>query len=208
MNIGISSIDGMKTNSCLFFFFFDVDFYRRERFNIVFYLQNTNREANKLPNKIWTKGIVIGIVMLFIGASVLPFVKNVRAEPTTVYVDDDFTASTPGWGYDHFNMIQNGVDGVAIGGTIIVYNGTYVENVMIDKPVQLYGENRNSTIIDGGNLTSTIRITADHVVFNGCTVINGNNVYPNAGIYLDNVEGSTTNHNTVSGNNGHGIFVM
>jgi len=41
-----------------------------------------------------------------------------------VYVDDDYNESTPGWGYDHFDSIQDGVDAVDEGGTVYVYIGT------------------------------------------------------------------------------------
>ncbi|MBE3136418.1 MAG: right-handed parallel beta-helix repeat-containing protein, partial [Thermoplasmata archaeon] len=133
---------------------------------------------------------------------------TVIVEIYDVYVDDNYNESTPGWGYDHFNTIQNGIDGVAIGGFVNVNNGEYHENVVVNKPVQLYGQDRDNTIVDGGNTTNTFTVTASHVVINGFKITNGNSVYPNAGIFLDHVEGSIINNNNVSGNNGHGIFVM
>jgi parallel beta-helix repeat protein len=73
----------------------------------------------------------------------------------TVYVDDDFTSSTPGWGYDHFSSIQAGVDAVDVGGTVFVSSGTYTESlgpnheyVRIDKSLTLKGENKANTIIN------------------------------------------------------------
>src|SRR5205807_7859199 len=70
--------------------------------------------------------------------------------PATVYVDDNWAGTTPGtdpdgagpatnFGCDSFATIQDGVNGVASGGTVIVYDGTYTENVMISKPVVLKG---------------------------------------------------------------------
>ena len=49
-------------------------------------------------------------------------------DPSFVYVDDDFTSSTSGWGYDHFDSIQDGIDAV-VGSMVYVYNGTYNEQV-------------------------------------------------------------------------------
>jgi parallel beta-helix repeat protein/putative cofactor-binding repeat protein len=77
------------------------------------------------------------------------------ALPTTVYVDDDYTAATPGWGTTHFGKIQDGIDGVAVGGTVQVYDGTYAadattgKGASITKSLTLQGQSRDGTIIDG-----------------------------------------------------------
>lgn len=46
-------------------------------------------------------------------------------QPNVVYVDDDFNPSTPGWGYDHFDNIQDAVDNVSDYGIVNIYYGTY-----------------------------------------------------------------------------------
>ncbi len=51
----------------------------------------------------------------------------------TVYVDDDYNPSTPGWGVDRFDSIQDGIDVVAIAGTVNVAEGRYDESVVLDK---------------------------------------------------------------------------
>jgi len=89
-----------------------------------------------------------------------------------VYVDDDFNESTPGWGYDHFDSIQDGVDAVAEDGTVYVYNGTYNENVIIDKTIKLKGEDENTTIIDGGGTDDVIHINADNVEISNFSITN------------------------------------
>ena len=82
--------------------------------------------------------------------------------PSIVNVDDDFDSSTPGWGYDHFSSIQDGIDAVDVGGTVYVASGTYNQPFMIpksaylyiDKSIKLIGENEDTTIIncpDQGN---------------------------------------------------------
>jgi len=75
--------------------------------------------------------------------------------PGTVYVDDGFTAATPGWGTTHFDTIQDGLDAVAVGGTVNVANGTYGADVGtgkcadITKSLDLIGESRDGVVIDG-----------------------------------------------------------
>lgn len=93
--------------------------------------------------------------------------------PDVVYVDDDFNSATPGWGYDHFNSIQQGIDAVDIGGPIFVYNGTYYENIIVNKKIVLIGENKNNTIINGGWTYNAISITSDSVNISGFTITNG-----------------------------------
>lgn len=58
--------------------------------------------------------------------------------PPTLYVDDDFDPSTPGWGVTHFDKINDAVVAATTYGTVIlVYAGTYYENVEVkDKSLQ------------------------------------------------------------------------
>jgi VCBS repeat-containing protein len=105
-----------------------------------------------------------------------------QAVPTIVYVDDDFNSSTPGWGYDHFSLIQAGVNPVAAGGTVNVAVGTYPEHVTINKSLTLLGagagiDPSSSTIMDGtslGTSTSGIQLLSGitHVTIEDLTVRN------------------------------------
>ncbi len=108
--------------------------------------------------------------------------------PDIVYIDDDFNESTPGWDYDHFDSIQDGIDAVNVNGTVYVYYGTYYENVVIDKSINLIGEDRNSTIIDGGGSGDCIEITSSWVNISYLSTINSG-VYStgNAGIEIKGV---------------------
>jgi parallel beta-helix repeat protein len=123
--------------------------------------------------------------------------------PLIVYVDDDYTSSTPGWGYDHFDTIQDGIDAVE-GSIVYVYNGTYYENIVIDKTINLTGEDRNSTIIDGGGSGNTLSITSNNVVLKDFTIQNGGDEWGVGGIEIlgDN---STILHNKII-NNKHGVY--
>jgi len=123
-----------------------------------------------MKNKLFKKGIVIGIIVLFVGTSAVPSTTEMEfryySQPDTVYVDDDYNETTPGWGYDHFDSIQDGIDAVNESGTVYVYNGTYYENVDINKDsINLVSENKNNTIIDGSTNTN-----------NGITIQNHDNV--------------------------------
>lgn len=71
----------------------------------------------------------------------LLLVKLAGTGPRTWIVDDDGPAD--------FHTIQEAINAASDGDTVLVRNGTYYEHVMINRTLQLVGENRYSTIIDG-----------------------------------------------------------
>ncbi|HEC77113.1 MAG TPA: hypothetical protein ENI33_07650, partial [Thermoplasmatales archaeon] len=110
--------------------------------------------------------------------------ENYLPLPNIVYVDDDFNSGTPGWNYTHFNKIQNGINGVAENGTVYVYNGTYYENVVINKSISLIGEDRNTVIIDGNNTGDVVYVTANNVSIRNFTIRNSGNNWRDSGIKI------------------------
>jgi len=70
--------------------------------------------------------------------------------PSVVYVDDDYTSSSAGghvWQYDAFAVIQEGIDVVASPGTVNVAAGTYTEQLLIQKSLNLVGTAGMATTI-------------------------------------------------------------
>jgi parallel beta-helix repeat protein len=116
--------------------------------------------------------------------------------PSYVWVDDDFNETPPGWNTDHFNSVQCGINAISPGGTVFVYNGTYNENIGINKPLIVIGENRNTTIIDAGETGDVVCISADRTNISGFTFRNsGMNPGQDAGIHI------IANYTTISENN-------
>lgn len=91
--------------------------------------------------------------------------------PSTVYVDDDNDPSTPGWGYDHFAKIQDGINAVKNNGTVHVKNGTYNENIAIFKTIDLLGEDKTATYIKATVSGDVVTITGYDVYMSGFTVM-------------------------------------
>ncbi len=128
-------------------------------------------------------------------------------QPHYVYVDDDFDQSTPGWGYDHFDNIQDGISAVnESNGNVYVYNGSYYENVIIDKSINIVGEDKNSTIIDGSNSGNTVHITADWVNFSNFKIQNGGGHPLFVGLRLES-DHNTISNNKISSNNVDGVWI-
>lgn len=85
-------------------------------------------------------------------------------------VDDDFNDMTTGFGSTRWNSIQKAIDNSDINDPIYVFNGTYIESVIVDIPCFLEGENKTSTIIDGDGSDDVILISSDGVTLKGFTI--------------------------------------
>jgi len=126
------------------------------------------------------------------------------ADPTTWYVDDDGGAD--------FTSIQEAINSPEVmnGDIIYVYNGTYYENVVVNKTVSLVGENENTTVIDGSGTGTIVRITANNVMVSNFTIRNGGHLgggtWPDAGIWIDNSHNATMKGNIIT-NSAFGVFL-
>ncbi len=90
--------------------------------------------------------------------------------PSIVYVDDDYTYSTPGFGIDKFIFIQHGVNHVQTYGTVEVADGIYDEpsNILINKDgIDVQGPNVPSFDSSGAIVEDTVIIKANGVSFSG-----------------------------------------
>ena len=72
-----------------------------------------------------------------------------------IFVDDDYTSITPGWGVTAFDTVQGGVNGAAPGNTVLVYPGNYVENVNVDRPLTLQSYAGTGDFASAVNLCAT-----------------------------------------------------
>jgi parallel beta-helix repeat protein len=136
------------------------------------------------------------------------FLQLTVAEPTDIdiYVDSSFDSSTPGWGITHFNQIQQGINAAPLNGIVFVYSGNYYENIVIDKPLKVLGENRDTTYIEGDSTGDVISISAENVNIFGFTIKKSGDSDNSAGIYL-NSNKSVIKDNVIL-DNYFGIFLF
>jgi parallel beta-helix repeat protein len=66
------------------------------------------------------------------------------------FSNSTITLYVGGHGPNNYSAIQDAIDVANIGDTIFVFNGIYYENIVIKKSIHLIGEDRESTIINGG----------------------------------------------------------
>jgi hypothetical protein len=71
---------------------------------------------------------------------------------------------------DHYSTIQDAINNVASGDAILVREGTYQENIVVNKTVTLLGQDLCSTFIDGGGEGDVISAEASDVLISGFTI--------------------------------------
>src|SRR5439155_1571139 len=81
---------------------------------------------------------------------------------TTVTVDDSGGAD--------FLTIQEGVDFAQAGYTVFIYAGTYPENVVVGKELEIVGESRAGVLVNGGG-SDGMTITAELVGLDTLTIL-------------------------------------
>jgi len=103
-----------------------------------------------------------------------------------------------------FVSIQQAINEVENGSTVYVPRGVYYEHVVVNKTISLVGENVSTTIIDGSNAGTVVRIVADNVTIRGFTVQNSGWGWYRNGIYVYRADNCEIKDNFLS-NNCHNI---
>lgn len=132
------------------------------------------------------------ILSLFIFLSLLSppvllaWKTNVKAEASVIYVDlRNILGPWDGTIEHPYRNITSALKNALEGYTIYVRNGTYVENLLINKSVSLIGEHTDLTIIDGSGNENVVVITAENVTVRNFTVRNSGGDAMNCGILLN-----------------------
>lgn len=150
-----------------------------------------HREGKSMKRKC----LVVGIILLFVGTCIIPATsqeieKSQTSRGNWLYVG----GSGPG----NYTRIQDAINESVDGDTVFVYDDSspYIENIDIDKSINLIGENRNSTVIDGDWIGDAITVTAGWVNISGFTIQNTTDQDPSLyyGIHVDSC------YNIISGN--------
>jgi parallel beta-helix repeat protein len=108
-----------------------------------------------------------------------------------------------------YNSIQQAIDASKDNDTIYVYDGTYYENLIINTSINLKGENKENTIIDGNQSNDTIRIDADNVSIQGFKITHAGSTYSSirdAGIEINSDNNSISECN-ITLNGYYGIVI-
>ena len=134
------------------------------------------------------KLIGIFVCTLLIGTAVLPVSGNVFMERTSKPTFTGDTLYVGGSGPNNYTSIQKAINDAEIWDTVFVYDDSspYYENVVVNKSIQLIGEDKHTTVIDGKEMEeAVVHINVDGVTVQGFTIQNGSSqTSPNYGIEI------------------------
>jgi parallel beta-helix repeat protein len=183
-------------------------------------------------NPLLKKGFTIGIVLLFVGTCIIPSTAQNFEKPLPTSRGNWLYVG--GSGPNNYTSIQDAIDASSNGDTVFVYDESspYYGELIVNKSIYLFGENRNTTIIDGLLFGNSMEITADNVTLSGFTIrdggfyvtrpwnmsgikVTGHNTIISDNIITQNAHGISfykTDHgnitrNIITGNNGSGIYI-
>ncbi|MCK5560510.1 MAG: right-handed parallel beta-helix repeat-containing protein, partial [Thermoplasmata archaeon] len=177
-------------------------------------------------DKIRQRSLSIGIMIILI-ISGYPLIFECGNHHSTARAE---IITVGQYGGANFTTIQDAIINASDGDIIYVWNGTYNENILIDKSLSLIGNSTENTTIDGGGSGDVVSITVDGVSITGFAIkgsgntigvdagiklssvdycdITGNKVFDNKeGILLNLADNNNIEHNLVSSNNNSGIYV-
>jgi len=155
-----------------------------------------------MKNKLFKKGRVVGIILLFIGMSVVSSAGNMIDKSKESVSFDGNTFYVGGSGPNNYTTIQSAIDAASDGDTVFVYGGTYVENVKVNKTINLIGEDKELTVIDSyGGIV--LELSANGAAIAGFTIRNGGYT---KGLFVNSDNNIITGNNIVD-NGWIGIFV-
>ena len=141
--------------------------------------------------------LVVLVMMASVFALSIPFVSDVRA--ATLFVG--------GAGPGNYTTIQTAIDAASPGDIVYVFNGTYFENVVVNKTMSLIGESVDTTVINAGGVGDTVYLTASWANITGFTITGSQAGGIEAGIRLRCAHNCNVSGNNVSGN-GFGITLL
>ena len=115
-------------------------------------------------------GILICMLLIITVLPVSGTLYMERAFEPTLFEGN--TLYVGGSGPNNYTRIQDAIDNASDGDTVYVYSGYYFENITINASINLIGEDKNSTIIDGYESGTVITILADSVTIIGFAIQN------------------------------------
>lgn len=141
------------------------------------------------------KLLVVGIIVLFIGLCFIPSSSSIILYKSIISLSRGDILYVGGSGPGNYSTIQSAINAAFSGDTVFVYNGTYYEEIYINKVINLIGENKNTTVIYLNDDGVVVRINANWVNMSGFTVQHNSFCDWGGGI------GITSDFNNISNNN-------
>ncbi len=152
--------------------------------------------------------------------SLIFFVLLVLISPSVCYCSSHSLDKIPetniifvgGIGPNNYSSIQNAIDNASCGDTIYVYNGTYFEILDINKSINLIGENKKTTIIDGSKSKENktiLNVTVENVKITDLTIQNAKGIDGRGGMFTAGIfTGDNVFKNNIIKNCRYGVIFV
>jgi len=134
------------------------------------------------------RGVIV-LALVIVAALTVGAPSLVRGE-TYIVDDDDGT-------WANYTTIQDAVDVAVDGDTILVYNGTYLEAVVIDVSISLIGNGSVDTTVNASNVDDVIEVQAHNTNISHLEITGGRSGTYGAGIYLNGVRDCRINDTVI-----------
>jgi parallel beta-helix repeat protein len=188
--------------------------------------------------KIPLQKVIAFIFIILLTISLIPSTGGIVKEPdlearNISFEPNKFSGNilyVGGGGPGNYSRIQDAIDNASHGDTVFVFDDSspYFENVVVNKYIELRGENKETTVIDGGGSGNVVYITWDGVTLTGFTIrycggswsrsgilvhSSENHIYWNKiinnknGIFLESTSHNVIFENTIENNGYHGIRI-
>ena len=131
--------------------------------------------------------------------------ETARGEEKTWYVDDDALEGGDGSQGKPYRKIQDAIDNATDEDTVRVFNGTYFENILVNKSLNLIGNGSETTTIDGKGSGDVVKITANWVNMSAF-MVTGSGGSSSSGIKVESDHTHIFENNC--SNNGNGIYLL
>lgn len=157
-----------------------------------------------------SKTLVIGFIFLFIVMSFTPSVAVDTVEKPIMPSSNGKTLYVGGSGPNNYTKIQDAINDSSGGDTVFVYDDSspYNEDIKISKSINLIGENRETTVINGTKYKDVVFIDkVNRVNINGFTIQNSGDLHHYySGIKLDSSSFCIISNNILR-NNSEGVNI-
>ncbi len=101
------------------------------------------------------------IIFLLLAIALKPQIAQTNNE-NTIYVDINGGAD--------YIFIQEAINAAEDGDKIYVYSGNYYENIVINKSINIQGQDKTNTIIDGNDKGDVVYLSSNFINFTGFTI--------------------------------------
>ena len=134
------------------------------------------------------KLLVVGVIVLFLCMSISSSGFNLEKQSIIATLDGN-TLYVGGNGTGNYSKIQNAINDASNGDTVFVYDDSspYYETLVVDKSIQLIGEDRNTTVINGRKTyEEVVTLNAGNSILSGFTIKNSDTTKHGIYIHSDN----------------------